>query len=321
MKEKLRILVVTNTYPTDQKPGDSPQIRDQVDALQMRGVEVELLYIDRYRGVLGYIQAASKLVVLPLMNKKYDLIHAYYGHSGFLARLQAKFPVIVTFLGSDLLHPRDSKIGKVAARFANGVIVQSEEMKRVIKREDAKVIPFGVNLGLFAPCSLEKARRDLGIPMDERIVLFPWDPVRTVKRFDLIQEAVEIVSQHYENVRILTIFNQPHEIVAKYMAACDVMVLASMHEGSPMAVREAMACNLPIVSVDVGDVKQVIKDTEGCVICDRNPNSIAQGVCLVFDRGSRTNGASVIKAANAAWAAEQVLALYDTVLKLQRSHE
>ena len=318
MTDRLRILAVTNTFPTAEMPGDSPQIQDQIEALKARGAEVDLIYVNRYLGIQGYIAAAWRIMRLSFQSKRYDLIHAYYGYCGFLALLQSKSPIIVTYLGSDLLHGKDGAIGKVVARLADGIIVQSEEMKRVSKREDAAVIPFGVNLDLFTSVPREDARRELGLNLDEKLVLFPWNPARIVKRFDLIQEAVRILQQSHDRVRLVTVFDQPHAIVAKYMNACDAMVLASEHEGSPMALREAMACNLPIVSVDVGDVRQIIENTDGCYLCQREPSDIAEKLGMVLERANRTSGARAVRKSDAAWGADQVLQVYGRVLKTRR---
>jgi teichuronic acid biosynthesis glycosyltransferase TuaC len=318
MNDRLHILAVTNTYPTSDKPGDTPQIRDQIEALEVRGVQVDLMYVDRYKGIWSYAKAAWRILLLSLQNKPYDLIHAYYGHCGFLARMQARYPIIVTFLGSDLLHPRDGAIGRVVARYADGIIVQSEEMKRIAKRDDAYTIPFGINLDLFTSYPVEDARRDLGLALDKKLVLFPWNPARPVKRFDIVQEAIRIVQQRYDGVQLVSLVDQPHETVAKYMSACNVMVLASEHEGSPMALREAMACNLPIVSVDVGDVRQIIGNTEGCYLCKREPSDIAEKLGLALERESRTRGAHVVRQADATWGADQVIQLYNAVLNSHR---
>lgn len=318
MQENLHILVVTNTYPTAEKPGDSPQIHDQVEAIKARGVQVDLLYINRYKNKLSYFQAAWKILKLSFQNNHFQIIHAFYGHCGLIANLQWRYPVITTFLGSDLLHPRDGRIGKIAAKFSDAVIVQSEEMKKKVNRHDVSIIPFGVNLTLFTKGNKEEARRELGLGLEEKLVLFPWDPSRIVKRFDIIQSAVQIIQQKYENVRIFIVYDQPHEVIAKYMHACDVMILASNHEGSPMALREAMACGLPIVSVDVGDVRQFIQNTKGCFICKRDPIDIADKVCKVFEWGNRTNGAEIIRKANITWGADQVISLYLHVLNSQK---
>lgn len=318
MSEQLHVLAVTNTYLTAARPGDSPQIKDLVEALKAKGITVDVLYVDRYRGVQSYVQAAWRMARLSLLPRQYDLVHAFYGHCGFLARLQARYPVVVTFLGSDLLHPKDGAIGRFVARVVSGVIVQSEEMKRVAGRDDAAIIPFGVNLELFKPFPMEDARRELGLPQDEKLVLFPWNPARAVKRYDLIQEAVLVVQKKIDNLRLIAVFDQPHERVAKYMNACNAMVLASEYEGSPMALREAMACNLPIVAVDVGDVRQIIENTEGSYLCRRDPTDIAEKLSLAIERGSRTSGAEIMRRASAAWAADQVIQVYDQILGWRR---
>ncbi len=314
MTENLRVLVITNTYPTAEKPGDSPQIRDQMEALRARNVAVDVWYVDRYRGKWSYAKTAWRVFLLSFQKKRYDLVHAYYGHCGLLALLQRAYPVVVTYLGSDLLSRSDGLVGKAVARFAGGIIVQSEEMKRVSRRGDALILPFGVNLDLFKPYPVENARRELGLSPDEKLVLFPWNPARPVKRFDLIQEAVQLVRRRYERVNLVAVFDQPHEVVARYMNACDAMVLASEHEGSPMALREAMACNLPIVAVDVGDVRQIIENIAGCYLCKREPADIAEKLCLVFERGGRTSGAQAVRQADADWGAEQLLPFYRRIL-------
>jgi teichuronic acid biosynthesis glycosyltransferase TuaC len=316
--EKLRILAVTNTYPTAEMPGETPQIQEQIEALKARGVRVDQIHVDRLKGIRGYAQAAWRIFRLSFQRKRYDLIHAYYGHCGLLARLQVRYPIVVTFLGSDILGPRDGAIGRPVARLADGIIVQSEEMKRRSKRNDACIIPFGVNLDLFISYPMEDARRELGLALDEKLILFPWDPARTVKRFDLVQEAVQIVQQRYDRVRLVVVFEKPHETVAKYMSACDVIVLASDHEGSPMALREAMVSNLPIVSVDVGDVRQIIENTEGCYLCKRDPSDIAEKLGWALERRSRTDGARVIRQADVAWGADQVMLFYNRVLSSRK---
>jgi teichuronic acid biosynthesis glycosyltransferase TuaC len=232
--------------------------------------------------------------------------------------LQARYPIIVTFLGSDLLDRRDGVIGKIAAKLADGIIVQSEEMKRVAKRDDSYIIPFGVNLDLFTSYPMEDARRQLGLALDEKFILFPWNPARPVKRFDLVQEAIRIVQQRYDRVILVPIFDQPHETVAKYMSACNVMVLASDHEGSPMALREAIACNLPIVAVDVGDVRQIIENTEGCYLCKREPSDIAEKLGLVLERGRRIFGECGVRQVDTARCADQVVLIYDSILNSHR---
>jgi teichuronic acid biosynthesis glycosyltransferase TuaC len=316
MGRPLRVLAVTNTYPCDEMPGDTPCIRDQILAVRDRGVQVDVLHIKRWRKIT-YLRAACQLFLLSFRRRHYDLIHAYYGHCGLLARLQYKCPVVITFLGSDLLSRRDGTIGRLAARLVEGVIVMSEEMRQVSKRPDAHVIPFGVNTGVFAVRPMEQARQRLGLPLGEKLILFPWSPARAEKRFDLVETALRILQNRYDNVRVVAIHDKPHAVVAEYMNACDVLVLASDHEGSPMAVREALACHLPIVSVDVGDVRQVIGNVEGCYLCKQNAEDLADALGKVLERGQRTrelrpDGDQMM---GADWSAEQVIRVYHLVAR------
>lgn len=312
MRDSLRILTVTNTYPTEKMPGDSPCIKDQVEELRARGHHVDVLLIDR-SNKLNYFKAAIQIALQSIKKRRYDLIHGYYGHCGFIARLQTKYPAVVTFRGSDLLG-KDRAIGKMAARWTQGVIVMSDEMKEESERADAHVIPFGVNTAIFHPYPKDKARQELGLSLDEKLVLFPWDPARRVKRFDVVEAAFEILQKEYEAIRLITMFDQPHAVVAKYMNACDVMILASDYEGSPMAVREAIACDLPLVSVDVGDVREIIEDVGNCYLVERTPAALAEKISLVLASNTRAEWDRANSKIDAAWAVDRVLDVYETVL-------
>jgi len=129
---KISVLAVTNTYPTEEAPGDTPCVKDHILALRAKGVDVDLLHVDRSKGKQSYARAAWRLLLASFQSKRYDLVHAYYGHCGLLARLQLRYPLVVTFRGSDLLSRRDGAIGRVVARPADGVIsVMSEEMRQL----------------------------------------------------------------------------------------------------------------------------------------------------------------------------------------------
>jgi glycosyltransferase involved in cell wall biosynthesis len=304
---------VTNTYLDN----ETPCIQDQIDALQADGLHVDVISIDRSNR-LNYLRAAWRLFWMNFQPRRYNLIHAHYGHSGFLAQLQWRLPTVVTFHGSDLLYERDAKIGRIVAHRADGVIVMTEEMKDVSQRSDAQVIPFGVNTDIFHPVPMQEARQQLGLPLDEKLVLFPWDPARLVKRVDVIEAALELLRPRFGKVRLVPVYAQPRATVAMYMNACDVLAMASMHEGSPMSVREAMACNLPVVSIDVGDVADIISGIEGCYISANDPAAIAADIAKVFERGTRTDGSQHMQNLNVTWSTQRVEDVYATVLNKQR---
>jgi glycosyltransferase involved in cell wall biosynthesis len=310
----MRVLAVTNYYPTPERPGDAPCIREQVETLRKLGIEVDVLQLDRTRRRSSYLQLAWRLFLSSFTRKRYDLIHAYYGYSGLLALLQRKSPVVVTFRGSDLLSRRNKVLGPLVAKWVDGVIVMSKEMQRVSGREDARIIPFGVDLNLFRPYPMEQAREDLGWALTDRLVLFPWDPERREKRFDIVRAAVEFVQKEMGDVRLVTVWDQPPEIVVQYMNACNVLVLASDREGAPVTVREAIACDLPVVSVDVGDVSQVIGDIDGCYVCRQDPEDMAEKLRMVLQSGQRLGGSRAASALDVLHATQQVVDVYQGVL-------
>lgn len=310
----MRILAITATR--DVSP--SPAIASQLSALERLGVEVDRLSIPS-GAASSYIRAAAQVMIGALRHgRRYDVIHGFYGHCGAVARAQLGIPVVVTFQGSDLLggtereplFRRDGIIGRTVARFADAVIVMTEEMKRASGRADALVLPFGVDTELFRPRDQAAARAELGLSTTGRLVLFPWHPDRPEKNHSLAAEAVRLLRDAGEDVKLLTIHGRPPREVALHMNACDALVLVSSHEGSPVAVREALACGLPVVSVDVGDVAEVIAGAHGCRLVDRAADAVAEGLRQAFRAGRSEDGAARMAKLDVAWAAKEVLRVY-----------
>lgn len=306
----MRVLFVTNRYPTDETPGNSPCVEQQRRAIQRLGYNVDVLFINSEQTKLNYLKAMWRIFWASQVRNQYDLIHAHYGYCGIVARVQFRCPVVVTFRGSDVLSRREKPLSWLVARCVDRTIVMTKEMKRLLGRNDAHVIPYGINLDLFKPRAQAEARQELGLSLEIPLVLFPYNPKRTLKRFDLVEQAVAILKEEFPDIQVLAIYDKPHEAVALYMNACDAMVLASDTEGAPNAIREAMACNLPLVSVDVGDVADIIRDTEGCYICKRTPDDIAAKLAQVLKARKRTNGRLAVSGLDLSKAAVDVATVY-----------
>ncbi len=313
MGQPLSVLVVTNTYPTPEHPSTTPCVRDQLEVLKSKGVRIELLHIN-YRHKLEYPRAAWRLFLLNFQRRRYHLIHAHYGYCGLLAGLQWRYPVVVTFHGSDLIDPREGLLGRLVSRLVRAVIVMSPEMKVASGRRDAHVIPFGIDHERFHPYPKALARQELGMPEHGRLVLFPWNPARPEKRFALAQAAVERLQRDYPDLVLLPVWDRPREVIARAMQACDALILTSTEEGSPVAVRESLACGLPVVSVDVGDVRELIEGVPGCAICAPDPEVLADRLAVALRRpapeetGARSGGYGTEAAA------ERVLRVYQAVM-------
>lgn len=313
MDKPIKVLLVSNVYPVNDHTG-TPSIGIQQRLLELKGVQFDVLPITT-GSMAAYFRAGIKFFLMNFQRPAYDLIHAYYGLSVFLALLQRKIPVVGTFLGSDLINKsnssdRDRTLGKVAAKFADQVIVMSEEMKLASGRADAKVIPFGVDTTEFHSVGQQEAREQLGLHPKRKFVLFPWNPARSVKRFDIIEECMQILKSTDPEIALVVIFDRPHTEVMLYMNACDVMVLASDHEGSPVAVREALACGLPVVSVDVGDVKNLLGTGSNGVIVERDPAAFAEAIIRVINQGIEKVSETTKELYTNLDASESVLAVY-----------
>jgi glycosyltransferase involved in cell wall biosynthesis len=295
-------------------------VEQQKRSLEDLGIDVDVLFFDGMRNRLNYLIGALRVFWDVQIRRRYDLLHAHYGFSGVVARMQMSCPVIVTFRGSDVLTQRERPVSQWVANKVERVIVMTKEMKRVLGRNDALVLPYGLDMDTFKPRPQDDARRELNLPLDVPLILFPYDPQRRIKRFDLVLQAVTILSEKFLGIKVLVIHDKPQKVVATYMNACDVMILASESEGAPGAIREAMACNLPIVSVDVGDVADLIRVVDGCYICERNPSSIAAEVTKVLTLRKRSTGCTVASQFDIKRTAATLLTVYNQVLSERQLH-
>jgi glycosyltransferase involved in cell wall biosynthesis len=151
--------------------------------------------------------------------------------------------------------------------------------------------------------------------MGVRLVLFAGDPGNPVKRFWLAREAVAMAASRLSApVRIVMLRGVPHKMVPLYMNACDVLLLTSLHEGSPNVVKEALACNLPIVSVDVGDVRDRVRDVDGCVVCEHpSPVVIGNALVSVLSNPRRIRGRNAILHLERRVVAQNIVRVYLTI--------
>jgi len=261
-------------------------IVEQAEAVQQEGMEVDFFTIEG-KGWKGYL-SNRPLLIKKIKEFKPNVIHAHYGLSGLLANTQRKVPVITTFHGSDINDPEVFRFSKWAIRLSAWNIFVSEKNIQVAKvKHKYSLIPCGVNTNLFKPIDKQVARNELGLKPDEKLVLFAGSFDNPVKNSALALQAINFLPE----VRLLELKNYSREEVALLMNAVDVCLMTSLNEGSPQFIKEAMACNCPIVSVDVGDVKEQIEDVENCFITEARPEKIAEKIDTIFtNRSKRTNG-------------------------------
>lgn len=318
----MKVLIVTNMYPSPEMPSFGTFVYDQVQALRQAGADVDVLSFNGRKSKWNYLWAFPRYWRL-LLSRKHDLIHAHYVLAGVVARAQWGRRVVLTHHGPEVLgQPRwQAPLCKAVTPLFDEVIHVTEEVRRTLNDEDGWVIPCGVNLDDFQVLPREEARTRLGLPQDKKLVLYAGDYWRPEKRFDLVKAAMEVVKERVPDADLVLLTKQPHDVVPLYMSACDVLALTSDLEGSPMVIKEAMACNLPIVSVQVGDVPEIIGDTPGCAVAKRDPQDIAAKLVDILREPRRTDGRERISHLQHDRIAQRILRVYEQAIGSKRGME
>ncbi len=289
MTYQLKILFLTTEWPTKEHPTDVPFLVQYARALREQGVTVEVFHFNGRGNPLNYIRAWFSLRKHSFWNQA-DLLHAHWGQSAFLALFSRK-PLVITFHGSDLqgivdAHGRYNLRGKFLvalnknlARMADRCVVVSRRLGELLPASchHVDVIPMGIDLQLFQSMDKVVAKQRLGLNQKTRYFLFVSDPKRPEKRFTLAKKAVSLTD--LQDVELLVVSGQPYEKIPIFLSAGDLLLLTSSHEGSPVIIKEALACNLPVVSVDVGDVREKLENIAGCLVCeDDRVETIAEAI-------------------------------------------
>ncbi|HET9233932.1 MAG TPA: glycosyltransferase [Candidatus Eisenbacteria bacterium] len=325
----MRILAVTNMFPTPDKPVFGIFVARQIEAIRKLGHQVDVEFIRAERSLKPYALGIGR-VRARARSGAFDLVHAHYGLTGFVAAFQP-LPLVVSFCGDDLLGTPDgrggntlkSRIGMrlsaLAARRADGIICKSEGLRAALPRhrdrERARVIGNGVDTGRFSPGDRDQARARLGVSRDERLVLYPHDRTQwAVKRFDLARAAIENLGTRRPGVRLWEVSGVSPDAMPDYYRAADCLLLTSDHEGSPNVVKEALCSDLPVVSVDAGDVKRWMSLVPGCVMVERDASAIGEGLAQVLSGPGRVDGGPVRRVLSSEVVAGEIVALYNEVV-------
>lgn len=331
----LRVLQLTNMYPSDSQPNRGMFVQSQVESLAALGVACEVEEIQ------GYLSTANYLRALPLLPGRvragaFDLVHVHFGYTALAAVGVRGVPMVVSFCGDDLLGRPDADgrrsaksllladLGRRVARRADAIVVKSDEMAQALGPMPCRVdvIPNGLDLDLFTPMDRTAARAALGWPQDQAIALFPADPDEPRKNFRLAQAACERVRASGRELRLEWIFRRPQRDIVLGMAAADLMFSCSMQEGSPNAVKEAMAMNLPVLATDVGDCALRLAGCTPGAVLPAEADAFAAAALKVLDAGPRrSNGRESVAPLALQNVAAQLLAVYRHALRVHAGRQ
>lgn len=296
---RLKVLCITPRMPTSDKPGSMAPALRQIESLRKLGIEV---VVQDMKGI-PVVKYGPAIPRMWSSLDQVDLIHAHFGYCGWIARMQWRRPVVVSFMGDDLLGtPSGSgsltllsrfmvKCNRLLARRVDQVIVKSREMAQVISPTSCHIIPNGVDLDLFRPIARAEAKSRLGLDPQKNYILFPGDPSNPRKGYQLARSATE-ETQRLTGlpIEILTLWGRQPDEVPWCMNACEAMWMTSLIEGSPNVVKEAMGCNLSVVGVPVGDVAELLYGVQGYFVCERNPQQLARAMADVLQTKLEVKG-------------------------------
>jgi glycosyltransferase involved in cell wall biosynthesis len=324
----MRALVVTNMYPTAAAPATGTFVAAQVASLCDAGVEIELLHIDRDAGGRHVYRGLGDTVTKLVQAGDHDLVHAMYGGvmADVVTRVVRDRPVLVSFCGTDMHGGMGNGVFETlslrygvrashrAARRAAGVIVKSrnlfDALPRSVDLSRVWIVPNGVDLARFRPRDRSECRRALGWDAARTHVLFPALPQRPEKRFALATAAVARLNRSAAHIELHALERVPHDDVPLWVNAASAVLLTSVDEGSPNAVKEALACNVPVVSVDVGDVRERIAGIDGCFIAAPTAEDLAANLGRALEREAPIAGRERVAEVSLERIAEKVLEIY-----------
>ena len=280
---KYKILIIAS----DKGGNFSPFVEEQVDSLNTIGAEV-VRYPHRAHGILNYIKEIWH-IRQAVRYERPNVIHAHFGLTGLAATLAAiglRIPVVITYHGCDINDAKIRPFSQFAMRLADwNIFVSCQQMINAFGDENkAKknskwcILPCGVNIDTFDHSNVNEEWFNQNF-LAKKYVLFAGSFDSVVKNSILAKQAVEVYNSNYPDapLELLELRGYTRDEVVALMYKCNTLLLTSIREGSPQVVKEAMACGCPIVSVDVGDVKERLTGLDGCYVAtSRTPEELAQ---------------------------------------------
>lgn len=304
----MKVLIVARS-----KNGNyAPFITEQVDAVRKKGGECRYYGITG-KGIFGYLRQVPGLMKA-IREFKPDLIHAHYGLCGLLSNCQRRVPVVTTYHGSDINNPKVLRFSTIAIRYSRfNVFVSQKNIDLAKPKGNYSLIPCGINLEDYPPIEKNEARRIMALDPSRKYVLFSGAFDNPVKNAPLAKEAMKLLPE----ATLLELKGYSRPQVAALMQAADALLMTSFSEGSPQVIKEALACGCPIVSVDVGDVKERISGVDGCFVTESVASSLADSLRRALSFGIRTRGREAIMKDGLAndEIASRLIEIYYTCLK------
>ena len=293
----------------------APFIKEQAESLQATGCEIEFFGLQG-KGLRGYLKNLPALI-LKIKAFQPDVVHAHYGLSGLFANLQRKVPVVVTYHGSDINKKSVMRFSKISMWLsARNIFVSRKTLEIANNKKKYELLPCGIDLTDLQLTIKVEAKQQMHLDANRKYILFAGAFDNEVKNAFLAKKSVALLND--ENIVLIELKGYSRDEVTLLMCAADAFLMTSFTEGSPQVVKEALACGCPIVSVEVGDVKERVDGIAGCYVADtREPKELAELIQKALSFEGKTKGREKIIAdgLDNRQVAEKLVRIYEKILE------
>jgi glycosyltransferase involved in cell wall biosynthesis len=192
----------------------------------------------------------------------------------------------------------DAKVFRKLYPLFNKVIVK--KTTKYLSWNKVIYLPNGCNTSFFCPMDRNECKKQIGLDFDKHYLLFVDSNTsrkRTQKRKDRFDETLKILRDKYKwaNIEELVMIGVERELVPIYMNACSLHLMTSDLEGSPNSIKECLMCNVPIVSTDVGNVREMITGIDGAFVTNGfSSEELASCVHKVLTSSQKFNGRKIL---------------------------
>lgn len=324
------VLHVTNMYPTKKKKYWGAFIKDMFGGLKLAGSEHHLYFINTEKGRFQYLSSIRDLRRCAKIIK-YDIIHAQYAHSAIISRLafpQAKIiyhlhgefgegKIRLRLTRENFTQIKDYFLAWLAIKLSDCILAVNQADLDLIKKDKKELVPLGIMENVFRPIPRDRAHEMVKWNKDEIKILFPSLKNRREKNYPLFKKVLEILKGKYAiDIKEIILDNIDHYAMPLYLNAVDLLLMTSLHEASPTIIKEANFCNLPIVSVPVGDVAEQTRGIKNCSIGSYDPEILAKLCLKIIENRERSDGYEKTKDQNSIqMTIEKLIRIYDKLLK------
>lgn len=326
--ETMKILHITTNYPTSCNPVFGVFMKEQVDSLEKYGVENTIFFSNgsetqnRYFG--GRLIHATSIVKLMfhLMTHRYDVIHCHSVISGmiFLYSGWRLFNKCVVSLQNDPSRGFDGSRFEQYKKKFDYVIIKANT---VPIEGNVIYLPNGCNIDIFKPLDKNECKKRLGLDSHKRYILFVDSNTlkkRMQKRKDRFDETMHILREKYghNDIEELDMIGVARNDVPTWINACDLHLLSSDQEGSPNSVKECLACNIPVVSTDVGNVRDLLDGLKDCFVSDhKEASELAELTDMVLRKQAHEGirDAFIKKGFDMESTAKKIVSIYQSLIK------